>query len=40
MTRFLGYGEHANVQKELPQDDRARLLSQLAGKVFSHATGL
>lgn len=25
---------------ELPQDDRARLLSQLAAKVFSHATGL
>ncbi|KZZ94692.1 Heat shock protein DnaJ [Moelleriella libera RCEF 2490] len=25
---------------ELPQDDRARLLSQLATKVFSHVTGI
>lgn len=29
-----------DTKKELPQDDRARLLSQLAAKVFSHATGL
>ncbi|KAM0262347.1 hypothetical protein ACHAQJ_001816 [Trichoderma viride] len=27
------------VFQELPQDDRARLLSQLAAKVFSHVTG-
>lgn len=26
--------------KELPQDDRARLLSQLAARVFSHAVGV
>lgn len=25
--------------QELPQSDRARLLSQLAAKVFSHAVG-
>ncbi|OAA82540.1 DnaJ chaperone (Caj1) [Akanthomyces lecanii RCEF 1005] len=28
------------VFQELPQDDRTRLLSQLAAKVFSHATGI
>ena len=28
------------VFQELPQDDRARLLTQLATKVFSHAVGL
>lgn len=26
--------------QELPQDDRARLLSQLAARVFSHAVGV
>jgi len=26
--------------QELPQDDRARLLSQMAAKVFSHAVGI
>ena len=26
--------------KELPQDARARLLSQLAARVFSHAVGV
>ncbi|KAK1757923.1 DnaJ chaperone [Echria macrotheca] len=29
-----------SVFQELPQDDRARLLSQLAAKVFSHAVGI
>lgn len=28
------------VFQELPQDDKARLLSQLAAKVFSHAVGI
>ncbi|KAI5466815.1 hypothetical protein BGZ63DRAFT_369610 [Mariannaea sp. PMI_226] len=28
------------VFQELPQDDRARLLSQLAARVFSHAVGI
>ncbi|KAK3990366.1 hypothetical protein QBC44DRAFT_325597 [Cladorrhinum sp. PSN332] len=28
------------VFQELPQDDRSRLLSQLAAKVFSHAVGI
>ncbi|KAG6040024.1 hypothetical protein E4U41_001644 [Claviceps citrina] len=28
------------VFQELPQDDRARLLSQLASRVFSHVTGI
>ncbi|ATY59360.1 DnaJ chaperone (Caj1) [Cordyceps militaris CM01] len=28
------------VFQDLPQDDRTRLLSQLAAKVFSHATGI
>lgn len=28
------------VFKELPQDDKSRLLSQLAAKVFSHAVGI
>ncbi|KAK0631657.1 hypothetical protein B0T14DRAFT_532291 [Immersiella caudata] len=28
------------VFQELPQDDRARLLSQMAAKVFSHAVGI
>lgn len=28
--------ELLTLNKELPQDDRARLLSQLAAKVFSH----
>ncbi|KAK3329822.1 hypothetical protein B0H66DRAFT_542122 [Apodospora peruviana] len=29
-----------SVFQELPQDDRARLLSQMAAKVFSHAVGI
>lgn len=28
------------VSQELPQDERARLLTQLAAKVFSHAVGI
>ncbi len=28
------------VFQELPQDDRARLLAQLASRVFSHAMGV
>lgn len=30
----------ADFLQELPQDDKARLLSQLAQKVFSHAVGI
>lgn len=29
-----------SVFQDLPQDDKSRLLSQLAAKVFSHAVGI